>query len=115
VRLLLKAAAIADRFNHATGYRRKPSLPDSELRGLNRSFPQTLNTETSRQRPQGLIGVWEVKMATQQQIENYAYLLWEKAGRPEGRDIEFYHAAEVELNEESDSPDAPTQLNDETK
>jgi hypothetical protein len=48
-------------------------------------------------------------MATEEQIRNYALLLWEKAGKPEGRDIEFWHAAEVELNEESDSPDAPTQ------
>lgn len=47
-------------------------------------------------------------MATEQQIRNYAHQLWEKAGRPQGRDMEFWHAAEVELNAESDSPDAPT-------
>ncbi len=48
-------------------------------------------------------------MATEEQIRNYAHQLWEKAGQPEGRDEEFWHAAEVELNAESDSPDAPTQ------
>ena len=48
-------------------------------------------------------------MATEEQIRNYAHQLWEKAGKPEGRDIEFWHAAEVELNAESESPDAPTQ------
>ena len=30
-------------------------------------------------------------------------------GKPEGRADEFWHAAEVELNSESDSPDAPTE------
>jgi hypothetical protein len=48
-------------------------------------------------------------MATEQQIRNYAHQLWEKAGRPDGRDMEFWHAAEVELNAASESPDAPTQ------
>jgi hypothetical protein len=48
-------------------------------------------------------------MATEEQIRNYAHLLWEKAGRPEGKDIEFWPAAEVELNSESDSPDATTE------
>ncbi|MBR0695846.1 DUF2934 domain-containing protein [Bradyrhizobium lablabi] len=48
-------------------------------------------------------------MATEDQIRNYARLLWEQAGRPEGRDAEFWHAAEVELNAASESPDAPTQ------
>ncbi|QPF82706.1 DUF2934 domain-containing protein [Bradyrhizobium genosp. L] len=48
-------------------------------------------------------------MATEEQIRDYAYRLWDQAGRPEGRDAEFWHAAEVELNAESESPDAPTQ------
>jgi len=48
-------------------------------------------------------------MATEQQIREYAHELWEKAGRPEGKDTYFWHAAEVELNAESDSPDAPTE------
>lgn len=34
-----------------------------------------------------------------------AYELWEKAGRPEGRDEEFWHLAEQELlNEDKGSP-----------
>lgn len=48
-------------------------------------------------------------MATEEQVRNYARQLWEKAGRPEGRDTEFWHAAEIELNAESESPDALTQ------
>lgn len=48
-------------------------------------------------------------MATEEQIRHYAHLLWEKAGQPEGRADEFWHAAEVELNAESESPDAPTE------
>jgi hypothetical protein len=46
-------------------------------------------------------------MATEEQIRNYAHRLWEEAGCPEGRDAEFWHAAEVELNAESENPDAP--------
>jgi DUF2934 family protein len=34
-----------------------------------------------------------------------AYELWEEAGRPEGRDEEFYHQAERELrNEDKSNP-----------
>jgi Protein of unknown function (DUF2934) len=47
-------------------------------------------------------------MATEEQIRNYAHLLWERAGRPEGRAEEFWHAAEVDLTAESESPDAAT-------
>lgn len=36
--------------------------------------------------------------ATEQQIREYAHQLWEKAGKPEGRENEFWHAAEIELN-----------------
>ena len=48
-------------------------------------------------------------MATEDQIRHYAHQLWEKAGKPEGRDNEFWHAAEVELNAEGGSPDATTE------
>jgi hypothetical protein len=54
-------------------------------------------------------------METEQQIRDYAHLLWEKAGKPEGRDAEFWHAAEVELNAESESPDAPTEADQPNK
>jgi Protein of unknown function (DUF2934) len=35
---------------------------------------------------------------TREQIIHRAYELWEEAGKPEGRDEEFYHRAEKELN-----------------
>lgn len=44
-------------------------------------------------------------MATEAEIRNYAHQLWEKAGRPEGRDIEFWNAAKANLDAESESPD----------
>ena len=53
------------------------------------------------------VTVWEVTMASEEQIRRFAHQLWEKAGRPVGRDDEFWHAAEVELNAESESPAAP--------
>ncbi|MBR0916480.1 DUF2934 domain-containing protein [Bradyrhizobium japonicum] len=37
-------------------------------------------------------------MSTEQQIREYAHLLWEKAGKPEGKDKEFWEAAEIELS-----------------
>jgi Protein of unknown function (DUF2934) len=36
---------------------------------------------------------------TKEQIIHRAYELWEQAGKPEGRDKEFYHQAEQELKE----------------
>ena len=39
------------------------------------------------------------------EIEARAYQLWEKAGRPEGREKEFWHLAQQELrNEDKSSP-----------
>jgi hypothetical protein len=37
---------------------------------------------------------------TKEQIIHRAYELWEQAGKPEGRDQEFYHQAEQELQAE---------------
>ena len=36
---------------------------------------------------------------TKEQIIRRAYELWERAGKPDGRDEEFYHQAEKEMNE----------------
>jgi hypothetical protein len=36
---------------------------------------------------------------TEIQIVRRAYELWEQAGKPEGRDHEFYHLAEQELRD----------------
>jgi hypothetical protein len=42
---------------------------------------------------------------TQEQIIHRAYELWEQAGKPDGRDDEFYHQAEQELrNDDKSSP-----------
>jgi hypothetical protein len=38
------------------------------------------------------------------EVVRRAYELWEKAGKPEGRDQEFYHQAERELETESEDP-----------
>ncbi len=40
---------------------------------------------------------------TETEIIRRAYELWEKAGKPEGRDQEFYHQAEQELRNEDKS------------
>jgi Protein of unknown function (DUF2934) len=47
-------------------------------------------------------------MANEQQIREYAHALWEKAGRPENRDADFWHEAEAELDAESESSDPLT-------
>jgi hypothetical protein len=42
---------------------------------------------------------------TKEQIIHRAYELWEQAGKPDGRDHEFYHQAEQELrNADKSSP-----------
>jgi DUF2934 family protein len=53
-------------------------------------------------------------MASEEQIRNYAHQLWEKAGKPEGRHDEFWHAAEAELAAEDKNPDAANQPNEKT-
>jgi hypothetical protein len=53
-------------------------------------------------------------MASEDQIRNYAHQLWEKAGKPEGKDAEFWHAAEAELAAEDENPDAANQPNQKT-
>ncbi len=40
---------------------------------------------------------------TEQDIRERAHRLWEQAGRPEGRDDEFWNAAEQELRNEDKS------------
>jgi Protein of unknown function (DUF2934) len=40
---------------------------------------------------------------TKEQIIHRAYELWEQNDKPEGRDDEFYHQAERELNGSSDA------------
>ena len=40
-----------------------------------------------------------MKNPTQIQIVRRAYELWEQAGKPKGRDQEFYHLAEQELRD----------------
>ena len=42
---------------------------------------------------------------TDKDIIHRAYQLWEQAGKPEGKDQEFYHQAEQELrNKDKSSP-----------
>lgn len=41
---------------------------------------------------------------TKEQIIHRAYELWEQAGKPDGRDEEFYHQAEQELRSTESSP-----------
>jgi hypothetical protein len=42
---------------------------------------------------------------TDEQIRTRAHKLWEQAGKPEGREEEFWHLAEQELqNEDKSSP-----------
>jgi len=43
------------------------------------------------------------------EIVRRAYELWEQAGKPDGRDQEFYHQAERELTEAA-VPDATIQI-----
>lgn len=42
----------------------------------------------------------EVDMATEEQIRELAYSIWEREGRPEGKDAEHYHRAKQMLEEQ---------------
>ena len=44
---------------------------------------------------------------TKEQIIHRAYELWEQNGKPEGRDDEFYHQAERELNAQDPAKETP--------
>lgn len=51
------------------------------------------------------LGENAVAEPSKQEIEARAYQLWEQAGRPEGREAEFWRLAEQELrNEDKGSP-----------
>ena len=39
-------------------------------------------------------------MATEEQVKELAYNLWDKEGRPEGRDVEHYFTAKRMLDEQ---------------
>jgi len=41
----------------------------------------------------------EMKRPLEMEIVRRAYELWERAGKPDGKDQEFYHQAEQELQE----------------
>lgn len=46
-----------------------------------------------------------VTQPTEKEIEKRAYEIWERSGKPEGREEEFWQLAEQELrNEEKSSP-----------
>jgi hypothetical protein len=48
--------------------------------------------------------------AHEQRVRERAYLLWEAAGKPEGRDLEFWDGAQTELAEEDRAAMAPPAL-----
>jgi hypothetical protein len=48
-----------------------------------------------------------MKRPARMKVVRRAYELWEKAGKPEGRDEEFYHQAERELEGEPEDPETP--------
>ena len=47
---------------------------------------------------------------TKEQVIHRAYQLWEQAGKPEGRDEEFYHQAERELEGDPKTPKTPEDI-----
>jgi hypothetical protein len=52
----------------------------------------------------GTSGLWKPKMQkpSEMDIVRRAYELWERTGKPDGRDQEFYHQAEQELQKENE-------------
>jgi hypothetical protein len=52
-------------------------------------------------------GKYPMRNPTGMQIVRRAYQLWEQAGKPEGRDQEFYHEAERQLKNEEEPKESP--------
>jgi hypothetical protein len=52
----------------------------------------------------GTSGLWKPKMQrpAEMDIVRRAYELWERTGKPDGRDQEFYNQAEQELQKENE-------------
>jgi hypothetical protein len=49
---------------------------------------------------------------TEMDIVRRAYELWEQAGKPDGKDQEFYHQAEQEFREAAEREDKKETLED---
>ena len=47
---------------------------------------------------------------SEEQVIHRAYELWEQAGKPDGRDQEFYHQAEQELRGEGGVKDTSDEI-----
>jgi hypothetical protein len=72
------------------------------MAGLHGSAPP-LSPDTER----GRACLWIAAMTdpTDEEIRTRAHQLWERAGKPQGREEEFWHAAEQELrNADKSSP-----------
>jgi len=67
--------------------------PKRGLRGSGLKFPSNGVLHISSSRKPAM------ENSTEKQIVRRAYELWEQAGKPEGRDQEFYHMAEQELRD----------------
>jgi hypothetical protein len=52
-------------------------------------------------------GSMGMKKPARMEVVRSPYELWEKAGQPEGRDQEFYHQAERELEGDSEDRETP--------
>ena len=77
------------------GRRRRPGLHGV---GPDRSLPSS-SRGRARQEDQLM------ESPTEKQILNRAYQIWERNGRPEGREDEFWHQAEQELRAEEERGD----------
>jgi len=64
--------------------------------------PAQFPIETSSRWTVGHSGNAQMQYPTGIQIVRRAYQLWEQAGKPEGRDEEFYHEAERQLKSEEE-------------
>ena len=67
-------------------------------------MPEAQTPGNARMPRNGRVGEGSKKMKKPAEIDivRRAYELWQKAGEPEGKDQEFYHQAEKELNEAQD-------------
>ena len=69
----------------------------------------TWQPNARRMLPTEIFNEVEMQRPTEMDIVRRAYELWEQAGKPDGRDQEFYHQAEQELQKANEQaiPEQP--------
>jgi hypothetical protein len=91
----------------------KPIQSDTTTELIKLCLANALSTDTATRFAadafEGNVKEFEMQRPAEMDIVRRAYELWEQAGKPDGRDQEFYHQAEQELQKANEQaiPEQP--------